>query len=61
MQTQYRKRTKITDKDLRFRCPEELLKDVEGYAMKNGRSRNAEILERLAKSLESETKHVGKL
>lgn len=52
MQGKYRKRGKLTDKDLRFRAPKEIIHDIETKAYLNGRSRNAEILDRLAKSLE---------
>lgn len=54
MHENYRKRSKLTDKDLRFRVPKEIIRAIEKKAKNNGRSRNAEILDRLAKSLESE-------
>lgn len=61
MQVIYRKRVKVTDKDLRFRVPKEIIKGLEEKAERNGRSRNAEILDRLAKSLETEKLKEGSL
>jgi len=58
MQTNYRKRTRLTDADLRFRAPKEIIRDLEKKAERNGRSRTAEILDRLAWSLEAESNDV---
>jgi hypothetical protein len=59
MQTNFRKRTKLTDSDLRFRAPKEIIKALERKAERNGRSRTAEILDRLAWSLEVESTNAG--
>lgn len=53
---EFRKRVKQSDKDVRFRVPKEILKEIEVRAEKNGRSRNAEFLDRVVKSIEEERK-----